>query len=99
MSHEPEPGQYDFSGMLNITDFVLKAQEEDLMVNLRPGPFIDAERDMVSGTLEGKICTLLNLRPGPFIDAKRDMVSGTLEGKIGTLLNLRPGPFIESKTW
>lgn len=47
-SHEPEPGVYDFSGMLNFTDFVMKAQEEDLMVILRPGPFIDAERDMVS---------------------------------------------------
>ncbi|KAF2363364.1 Glycoside hydrolase 35 catalytic domain [Trinorchestia longiramus] len=45
-SHEPEKGQYDFSGMNNLTDFITKAQQEGLMVILRPGPFIDAERDM-----------------------------------------------------
>lgn len=45
-SHEPEPGVYNFTGMLNFTDFLVKAQQEDLMVILRPGPFIDAERDM-----------------------------------------------------
>ncbi|KAA0199146.1 hypothetical protein HAZT_HAZT000072, partial [Hyalella azteca] len=45
-SHEPEKGTYEFSGMYNFTDFVLKAQQEGLMVIMRTGPFIDAERDM-----------------------------------------------------
>ncbi|XP_068220921.1 beta-galactosidase-like [Palaemon carinicauda] len=45
-SHEPEPGEYDFSGILNLVKFVEIAQEEDLLVIMRPGPFIDAERDM-----------------------------------------------------
>ena len=40
-------GRYDFSGFNDVTTFISKAQEEDLMVILRPGPFIDAERDMV----------------------------------------------------
>lgn len=46
-SHEPEPGMYDFSGMLDLETFLKTAQEEDLVVILRLGPFIDAERDMV----------------------------------------------------
>lgn len=47
-SHEPEPGIYDFSGILDMETFLKTAQEEDLVVILRLGPFIDAERDMVS---------------------------------------------------
>ena len=46
-SHEGEVGLYDFSGWNNITDFVKKAQDEGLLVILRPGPYIDSERDMV----------------------------------------------------
>ncbi|XP_068224951.1 beta-galactosidase-like [Palaemon carinicauda] len=45
-SHEPEPDVYDFSGMLDVEKFISTAQEEDLLVILRLGPFIDAERDM-----------------------------------------------------
>jgi hypothetical protein len=33
--------------MYNFTDFTLKALQEGLMVIMRTGPFIDAERDMV----------------------------------------------------
>ena len=47
-SHEPSPGEYDFTGDNNITEFIKIAQEEDLMVIVRVGPFIDAERDMVN---------------------------------------------------
>ncbi|XP_064112063.1 beta-galactosidase-like [Macrobrachium nipponense] len=45
-SHEPEPDVYDFHGILDLETFIRTAQEEDLLVILRPGPFIDAERDM-----------------------------------------------------
>lgn len=45
-SHEPEPDVYDFSGICDLETFIKTAQEEDLLVILRPGPFIDAERDM-----------------------------------------------------
>uniref|UniRef100_A0A0P4WBE4 Beta-galactosidase n=2 Tax=Scylla olivacea TaxID=85551 RepID=A0A0P4WBE4_SCYOL len=45
-SHEPEYGMYDFSGMRNLTHFLTIAQEEDLVVILRLGPYMDAERDM-----------------------------------------------------
>ncbi|CAB3370135.1 Hypothetical predicted protein [Cloeon dipterum] len=50
--HEPEIGTFDFgdggndfSPLLNITQFLKIAQEEDLFVILRPGPYICTEWD------------------------------------------------------
>eukprot|EP00795_Rhopilema_esculentum_P012840 gene12840-3585_t len=43
--HEQTPGQYDFSGENDIFEFIKLAQKNGLLVILRPGPFIDAERD------------------------------------------------------
>jgi beta-galactosidase GanA len=50
--HEPEIGQFDFGGgdndfskLLNISHFIRMAKEEDLLVILRPGPYICAEWD------------------------------------------------------
>ncbi|XP_050711222.1 LOW QUALITY PROTEIN: beta-galactosidase-like [Eriocheir sinensis] len=45
-SHEPEEGTYNFDGILDLPTFLKTAQEEDLLVILRLGPFADAERDM-----------------------------------------------------
>ncbi|KAJ8940329.1 hypothetical protein NQ318_014405 [Aromia moschata] len=48
--HEPKEGQFDFGGggsamedFLHLFEFLTTAQEEDLFVVLRPGPFICAE--------------------------------------------------------
>ncbi len=41
--HEPEEGQFDFSGILDIEKYIKIAQEEGLHVILRPGPYICAE--------------------------------------------------------
>ena len=43
--HEQTPGQYDFSGENDVFEFIKLAQKNGLLVILRPGPFIDAERD------------------------------------------------------
>ena len=43
--HEPRPGQFDFSGNLDIAAFVRMAQEEGLWVIVRPGPYICTEWD------------------------------------------------------
>ena len=45
-SHENSPGNYDFSGQNDIVSFLKIAQELGYDVILRPGPFIDAERDL-----------------------------------------------------
>eukprot|EP00092_Neocalanus_flemingeri_P024878 GFUD01026976.1.p1 GENE.GFUD01026976.1~~GFUD01026976.1.p1 ORF type:complete len:678 (+),score=151.84 GFUD01026976.1:30-2036(+) len=44
-SHEPTPGEFVFSGGLDLAKYISTAQEVGLDVILRPGPFIDAERD------------------------------------------------------
>ena len=49
-SHEPEPGVYNFDGNLDIASYFETAQKFNLSIILRPGPFIDAEREMVTNT-------------------------------------------------
>ena len=41
--HEPRPGVYDFSGNLDVAEFIREAQQEGLYVILRPGPYACAE--------------------------------------------------------
>ena len=41
--HEPQQGQYDFTGNNDIAAFVKTAQEEGLWVTLRPSPYVCAE--------------------------------------------------------
>ncbi len=41
--HEKQPGVFDFTGNLNIAEFIKAAGEEGLMVIVRPGPYICAE--------------------------------------------------------
>ncbi|XP_066588529.1 beta-galactosidase-like [Prorops nasuta] len=43
--HEPEPGRWVWSGDADLIEFINLAQQEDLLVLLRPGPYICAERD------------------------------------------------------
>jgi beta-galactosidase len=44
--HEPEPGVYDFQGNADLAAFVRMAQEENLYVLLRAGPYSCAEWDL-----------------------------------------------------
>ena len=41
--HEPQPGQWNFSGNLDIAEYCRIAQEEGLWVIVRPGPYVCAE--------------------------------------------------------
>lgn len=41
--HEKKQGEYCFDGILNIAEFIKKAEQEGLMVIVRPGPYICAE--------------------------------------------------------
>lgn len=41
--HQPEPNVWDWSGDKNLAEFITTAQQEGLMVILRPGPYICAE--------------------------------------------------------
>lgn len=44
--HNPKEGVYNWEGIADLEQFVQLAQQEDLLVILRPGPYICAERDM-----------------------------------------------------
>src|SRR6185437_12330655 len=44
-AHEPQPGKFDFSGNLDLAEYVRTAREEGLWVILRPGPYICTEWD------------------------------------------------------
>ena len=41
--HEPRPGEFDFSGRLDIEAFLCEAEKAGLMAIVRPGPYICAE--------------------------------------------------------
>lgn len=43
--HERQPGKFDFKGQADVAKFIRLAQEEDLYVILRPGPYACAEWD------------------------------------------------------
>lgn len=45
-AHEPRPGEFDFTGNLDIAAFVRMADAKGLKVILRPGPYVCAEWDM-----------------------------------------------------
>ena len=42
-AHEPRPAEFDFSGILDIAAFIRLAQSLDLLVIVRPSPYICAE--------------------------------------------------------
>jgi beta-galactosidase len=44
--HEPKAGTYDFSGQLDVAEFVREAQEVGLHVILRVGPYVCSEWDL-----------------------------------------------------
>ncbi len=44
--HEPKAGVYDFSGNLDVAEFIRIAQQEGLNVILRPGPYTCAEWEL-----------------------------------------------------
>lgn len=46
--HNPKDGVYNWEGIADLERFIQAAADEDLLVILRPGPYICAERDNVS---------------------------------------------------
>ena len=43
--HSPAPGQYDFTGVRDLGQFLATAAQVGLFVTVRPGPYINAEVD------------------------------------------------------
>lgn len=57
--HEPHPGQFDFSGMLDLERFLEIIQEEGLYAIVRPGSYICAEWE------NGGLPAWMTAAPGP----------------------------------
>ena len=45
-SHEPKEGMFDFTGQNDIREFIQLCQKNEMMVILRPGPYVCAEWEM-----------------------------------------------------
>ncbi|MGH9480068.1 MAG: glycoside hydrolase family 35 protein, partial [Terriglobales bacterium] len=43
--HEPRPGEFDFTGNLDLAEYIRTAQRAGLFVILRPGPYVCTEWD------------------------------------------------------
>lgn len=54
--HEPYSGVYNFEEQADIEHFLTISKQENMMVLIRPGPFISAERDFVSTYSLYSIC-------------------------------------------
>lgn len=65
--HEPRPGEWDFSGNLDIAEYCRIAQEEGLWVIVRPGPYVCAEWEFggfPSWLLKGRKIKVRSSDPG-----------------------------------
>lgn len=60
--HNPFENVYDFDGMANVESFIELAQKNDFYVILRPGPYICAERDNVSGKHFTRDCKISRIK-------------------------------------
>ncbi|XP_055349400.1 beta-galactosidase-1-like protein 2 isoform X2 [Paramacrobiotus metropolitanus] len=93
--HEPLPGKFNFENGLNLRRFIEIAQELDLFVILRPGPYICAEWDF------GGLPSWLLHDPGmrvrttyqPYIDAV-DRFFGRILPMVADLQFTKTGPII-----
>ncbi|MBD5224892.1 MAG: beta-galactosidase [Bacteroidales bacterium] len=45
-THEPQPGEFDFTGQNDLREFVKLCQQNGMNVILRPGPYVCAEWEM-----------------------------------------------------
>ncbi|KVI05905.1 Beta-galactosidase 1-like protein [Cynara cardunculus var. scolymus] len=94
--HEPKEGQLDFDGIADIVSFLELCQKLDLLVMLRPGPYICAEWDF--GGFPAWLLTkepAIRLRSSdPAYLALVDSWWGILLPKVAHLLYHKGGPII-----
>ncbi|NP_001032730.1 beta-galactosidase [Canis lupus baileyi] len=93
--HEPQPGQYQFSGEQDVEYFIKLAHELGLLVILRPGPYICAEWDMggLPAWLLLKESIILRSSDPDYLAAV-DKWLGVLLPKMKPLLYQNGGPII-----
>ena len=66
--HEPSPGTFDFSLGLDVVSFIKKAQEQNLLVIVRPAPYICAgKRHLLPPDSHSSITSNKNLSSEAFL--------------------------------
>ena len=93
--HEPRPGQWDFSGNLDLATYLRTAQEEGLFILLRPGPYVCTEWDF--GALPAWLLKEPDLpvrSKDPRFLAANERYMKRLGQELGSLQNSRGGPVI-----
>lgn len=93
--HEPREGEFDFTGMLDIAEFLRIAQKVGLYAIVRPGPYICAEWDF--GGFPAWLLKDKNMRLRcnykPYLDCVRRYYNA-LGAQINGLLNKNGGNII-----
>ncbi|XP_048741109.2 beta-galactosidase-1-like protein 2 [Ostrea edulis] len=93
--HEEYPGEFNFSGLLDVREFIRQAGEEGLHVIFRPGPYICAEWDwggMPSWLLKDPNMKVRSNYP-PYVEAVRRFFDELLP-RIVDLQHTSGGPII-----
>lgn len=96
--HEPRAGEFDFTGMLDIAEFLRTAQRVGLYAIVRPGPYICAEWDF--GGLPAWLLQDKNMRLRcnykPYLDCVRRyymalgaQINGLLEKNGGNIIAMQ----------
>lgn len=93
--HEPSPGVFDFSGILDLERYIRCVQARGLYMILRPGPFICAEFE--NGGFPAWVTALLGVRlrqmNEPYLTAVKRYFKVLLE-RIRPYLHTNGGPVI-----
>jgi beta-galactosidase len=93
--HEPTQGVYDFTGQNDVAEFLREAQQEGLLVVLRPGPYVCAEWDLggyPSWLLKQDGMLLRSVQPAYLNAVRRWMMR--LGQELAPLQASRGGPII-----
>lgn len=94
--HEPSPGRYDFSGMLDVARFLKTAQSLGLYAIVRPSPYICAEWEFggqPGWLLQGDEPIPVRTRQGPFLSLM-DRFYGELMPRLAPLQIDQGGPIL-----
>lgn len=93
--HEEYPGEFNYSGILDVREFIRQAGEEGLFVIFRPGPYICAEWDwggMPSWLLKDPDIKVRSNYP-PYVEAIRRFYNDLIP-RITDLQRSNGGPII-----
>ncbi len=93
--HEPKPGEYDFTGRLDVASFVRMAGDLGLHVMVRPGPYVCSEWDLggIPAWLLADSSVLVRSRDSTYLAASRRWITRVAQ-ELAPLQVTRGGPII-----